>query len=148
MQKHLTASVAAAVLVLASIAVASPAEPTMHQIYEAATNGHLTEAQDMITQVLVNHPKSAKAHWVQAEVFAKANKTNLARSEVIEAERLNPGLTEISAQSVRQLKTELGLPVEARSGNPRLETRIPLVKMSCGLIAPDVINKTLKLNFV
>ncbi len=119
----------------------------MHQIYEAATTGHLDQAQAMITQVLANHPKSAKAHWVQAEVYAKANKTNLARSEVLEAERLNPGLTEISAKAVRQLKTELGL-IEGANGNSPLETRIPLVKMSGGLIAPVVINNTLKLNFI
>jgi clan AA aspartic protease (TIGR02281 family) len=119
----------------------------MHQIYEAATTGHLDQAQAMITQVLANHPKSAKAHWVQAEVYAKANKTNLARSEVLEAERLNPGLTEISAKAVRQLKTELGL-IEGANGNSPIETRIPLVKMSGGLIAPVVINNTLKLNFI
>jgi clan AA aspartic protease (TIGR02281 family) len=127
-------------------ATAAP-EPTMHQIYEAATTGHLDQAQEMITQVLANHPKSAKAHWVQAEVYAKANKTNMARSEVLEAERLNPGLTEISAKAVRQLKTELGL-IEGANGNSPLETRIPLVKMSGGLIAPVVINNTLKLNFI
>jgi hypothetical protein len=33
------------------------AEPTMHQIYEAATTDRLTEAQEMIT---ANHPPSAK----------------------------------------------------------------------------------------
>jgi hypothetical protein len=43
----------------------------MHQIYEAATTGHLEQAQEMITQVLTNHPKSAKAHRVRAEVYAK-----------------------------------------------------------------------------
>jgi hypothetical protein len=135
-----------------ALAVAFPisvyaAEPTMHQIYEAAATGHLDQAQAMITQVLANHPKSAKAHWVQAEVYAKANKTNLARSEVLEAERLNPGLTEISAKAVRQLKTELGL-IEGANGNSPLETRIPLLRMSGGLIAPVVINNTLKLNFI
>jgi clan AA aspartic protease (TIGR02281 family) len=119
------------------------AEPNMHQIYEAATAGHLAEAQDMISEVIANHPKSAKAHWVQAEIYAKANKTSLARREVLEAERLNPGLTEISAKSVLQLKTELGL-IERGP----LETRIPLLRMSGGLIAPVVINNTLKLNFV
>jgi clan AA aspartic protease (TIGR02281 family) len=123
------------------------AEPTMHQIYEAAITGHLDQAQEMITQVLANHPKSAKAHWVQAEVYAKANKTNLARAEVLEAERLNPGLTEISAKSVRQLKTELGLAVEDPYGGSR-ETRIPLLKMSGGLIAPVIINNAIKLNFI
>jgi clan AA aspartic protease (TIGR02281 family) len=134
------------------LAVAFPiaiqaSEPTMHQTYEAATTGRPDQAQEMITQVLANHPKSAKAHWVQAEVYAKANKTNMARSEVLEAERLNPGLTEISAKAVRQLKTELGL-IEGANGNGSLETRIPLVKMSGGLIAPVVINNTLKLNFI
>jgi len=119
----------------------------MHQIYEAAATGHLDKAQEMISQVLANHPKSAKAHWVQAEVYAKANKTNLARSEVLEAERLNPGLTEISAKAVRQLKTELGL-IEGANANRPLETRIPLVRMSGGLIAPVVINNSLKLNFI
>jgi clan AA aspartic protease (TIGR02281 family) len=126
--------------------VEAGAEPTMHQIYEAATTGQLDKAQEMITQVLANHPKSAKAHWVQAEVYAKANNTNSARSEVLEAERLNPGLTEVSAKAVRQLKTELGL-IDGVSGNSP-ETRIPLVKMSGGLIAPVVINNSIKLNFV
>jgi clan AA aspartic protease (TIGR02281 family) len=137
-----------AALLAGESAAASPAEPTMHQIYEAAAAGHLDQAQQMITQVLANHPKSAKAHWVQAEVYAKANKTGLARSEVLEAERLNPGLTEISAKAVRQLKSELGLPVEGLSGNRSLVTRIPLLKMSGGLIAPVVINNSIKLNFI
>jgi clan AA aspartic protease (TIGR02281 family) len=138
---------AMAMLPSLSVAALQP-EPTMHQIYEAATTGHLDKAQEMIAQVLISHPRSAKAHWVQAEVYAKANKTNMARSEVEEAERLNPGLTQISAKSVRQLKTELGLPVEGGYGNSPLETRIPLVRMSGGLIAPVVINNALKLNFI
>lgn len=134
-------------LALSSSAQAA-AEPTMHQIYEAATAGHLDQAQEMISRVLANHPKSPRAHWVQAEVYSKANKTNMARSEVLEAERLNPGLTEISAKAVRQLKTELGLPIEGGNRNTPRETRIPLVKMSGGLIAPVVINNALKSNFI
>jgi hypothetical protein len=43
----------------------------MNQIYEAATTGHLEKAQQMITEVLANHPGSAKAHWIQAEILAK-----------------------------------------------------------------------------
>jgi clan AA aspartic protease (TIGR02281 family) len=128
-------------------AAEAAAEPTMHQIYEAATTGHLDRAQEMISQVLANHPKSAKAHWVQAEVYAKAYKTNSARAEVLEAERLNPGLTEISAKAVRELKTELGLEVEGGTGSPG-ETRIPLVKRSGGMIAPVIINNAIKLDFI
>jgi hypothetical protein len=146
MKRSGSSFVAAAIAVFAlSFNTNAADEPTMHQIYEAATAGHLDQAQEMISQVLANHPKSAKAHWVQAEVYAKANK-NSARSEVLEAERLNSGLTEISAKAVRQLKTELGL-IEGATGNGT-ETRIPLVKMSGGLIAPVVINDCIKLNFI
>jgi len=113
----------------------------MKQIYQAATTGHLDQAQQMITEVLANHPGSAKAHWVQAELFAKEGKGNLARSEVLEAERLNPGLTEFSPKSVRELKVQLGLPV------PTTETRIPLENLGGTMVAPVVINNAIKLNF-
>src|SRR5580692_12993001 len=57
------------------------ADPTMNQIYEAASSGHLDQAQQMITQVLADHPSSANAHWVQAELYARAGKIPLARAE-------------------------------------------------------------------
>jgi clan AA aspartic protease (TIGR02281 family) len=145
--KHKSSPFAAGAIAVIALSFGARAadEPTMHQIYEAATTGHLDRAQAMITGVLAKHPNSAKAHWVQAEVYARSNKTNLARAEVLEAERLNPGLGEISAKAVRQLKTELGLPV---TGGRLLETRIPLVRMSGGLIAPVVINDSIKLDFI
>jgi hypothetical protein len=135
------------------------AEPTMKQIYQAATTGHLDQAQQMITEVLANHPASAKAHWVQAELFAKEGKVNLARSEVLEAERLNPGLTEFSPKSVRELKGQLGLPVPTTDSSPvkpleggqpgrhPVETRIPLENLGGTMVAPVVINNAIKLNF-
>jgi clan AA aspartic protease (TIGR02281 family) len=141
-------------------ATGSNAEPTMKQIYDAAANGHLDKAQEMITEVLASHPASAKAHWVQAEIFAKAGKNNLARSEVLETERLNPGLTEFSAKAVRELKAQLGLldptidsspakPVE--NGQPAqhlVESRIPLENLGGTLVAPVVINNSIKLDFL
>jgi clan AA aspartic protease (TIGR02281 family) len=155
-------STVAAVFALSSTerAVASVAEPTMKQIYQAATTGHLDKAQQMITEVLANHPASAKAHWVQAELFAKEGKGNLARSEVLEAERLNPGLTEFSPKSVRELKVQLGLPVpttdsspvkaleEGQPGQHSVATRIPLENLGGTLVAPVVINNAIKLNFL
>jgi clan AA aspartic protease (TIGR02281 family) len=155
-------SAVAAVFALSSNgrAVASVAEPTMKQIYQAATTGHLDKAQQMITEVLANHPASAKAHWVQAELFAKEGKGNLARSEVLEAERLNPGLTEFSPKSVRELKAQLGLPVATTDSSPvnplqdrqpgqhAVETRIPLENLGGTLVAPVVINNAIKLNFL
>jgi clan AA aspartic protease (TIGR02281 family) len=119
----------------------------MNQIYEAATTGHLDKAQEMITEVLANHPASAKAHWVQAEVFAKAGKNDLARTEVRETERLDPNLTQFSAKAVRDLKAQLGLPTKDVPGK-RFETRIPLARMGGGLVAPVVINNSIKLDFI
>lgn len=111
---------AAAVLSIgATFAVASPsfaqaADPTMNQVYEAARSGHLDQAQQMITQVLAHRPNSAKAHYVQAEIYAKEGQNSLARVELGNAERLNPGLTEFTPQSVQELKAQLGSATGAR----------------------------------
>jgi len=98
-----------ATFALASPGFAQAADPTMNQIYEAAAGGHLDQAQQMITQVLADHPNSAKAHYVQAELYAKEGKISLARAELGTAERLNPGLTSFSPRSVQELKSQLGL---------------------------------------
>jgi hypothetical protein len=94
---------------------AQAADPTMNQIYDAAASGHLDQAQQMITQVLADHPNSAKAHYVQAELYAREGKISLARAELATAERLNPGLTSFSPRSVQELRSQLGLS-PARSG--------------------------------
>ena len=94
---------------------AQAADPTMNQIYAAAAGGHLDQAQQMITQVLTDHPNSAKAHYVQAELYAKEGKPSLARAELGTAERLNPGLTSFSPRSVGELKSQLGLSGGSRS---------------------------------
>jgi predicted Zn-dependent protease len=99
----------------ASPGFAQAADPTMNQIYDAAAAGHLDQAQKMITQVLADHPNSAKAHYVQAELYAKEGKPSMARTELGTAERLNPGLTEFSPRSVAELKAQLGM-----GGNTRM----------------------------
>jgi uncharacterized membrane protein YgcG len=99
----------AATFTLGSPSFAQAADATMNQIYQAAEGGHLDQAQQMITQVLADHPKSAKAHYVQAELYAKEGKTALARSELGTAERLNPGLTAFNPRSVQELKSQLGM---------------------------------------
>ncbi len=95
-----------------TLSIASPAfadtDPSMDTIFSAAKAGHLDQAQTMIEQVLKDHPNSYKAHWVQAELFAKEGKTGLARSELGRAEALNPGLTGIDPRSVQELKAQLG----------------------------------------
>jgi uncharacterized protein len=100
----------------ASVSFAQTADPSVSQIREAAAAGHLDQAQEMIQKVLTDHPTSAKAHYVQAELYAKEGKISLARAELGTAERLNPGLTEFSARSVQELREQLG-------GRPAAATR-------------------------
>ena len=120
-------------------AAAADAEPTVHQIYEAATSGHLEQAQQMMDQVLRDHPKSSKAHFVQAELYARQGKADLARAELHRAEELKPGLPDERPQAVQALKTELDL---AHPAN-----RIPLAREGGTLVVPVIINNAVKLDF-
>ncbi|MEY2953259.1 MAG: hypothetical protein RLZZ401_1346, partial [Pseudomonadota bacterium] len=84
------------------------AEPTLHQIYEATQAGKLDQAQVMMQQVLVAHPNSAKAHFVQAEISARQGKTELAREALATAEKLAPGLPFAKPEAVQGLRSQLG----------------------------------------
>jgi hypothetical protein len=105
--------VAATLAAAVTFAVTSPAfadaDPSVDQIYAAAQSGHLDQAQQMISQVLTDHPTSARAHYVQAELYAREGKTALARSELGAAEQLKPGLPFENQRSVQELKAQLGL---------------------------------------
>ena len=109
MRKMLVNSLAAAALSFAIASAALGADPTVHQIYQAASSGHLDEAQQMMDQVLRTHPESAKAHYVQSELYAREGKLALARTELNRAEQLAPGLPNENPRSVAELKAELGL---------------------------------------
>jgi hypothetical protein len=116
--RRLLAAATLAAAVTFGIAMTSPAfaadpDPTVDQIYTAAKSGHLDQAQQMITQVLADHPSSAKAHYVQAELYAREGKTSLARSELATAERLNPAVA--NSRSAQELKAQLGLGGATRS---------------------------------
>lgn len=93
-------------------------DPTLHQVFEAAQSGRLDEAQRMMDKVLQDHPNSGKAHFVEAEILAKAGRTGSAANELATAERLSPGLPFAKPEAVSELKTALSHPVQARRGFP------------------------------
>ena len=93
--------------VAAGAARAADADPTMQQIYAAAQGGHLDQAQTMIAQVLRDHPKSGKAHYVAAELDARQGHLAAARSELEQAESYDPGLPFSKPAAVAELKSEL-----------------------------------------
>lgn len=107
MLKKLTLPLGLALALLAGTALA--ADPSAHQIYLALRGGNVAQAQQMIQQVLHDHPESAKAHFVAAEVQARAGNYGLARQQLAKAESLKPGLPFASAYAVRELKRQLGL---------------------------------------
>lgn len=89
---------------------AAEPEPTVAQIYQAFKSGHIEQAQKMLDQVLRDHPDSAKAHFVQAEMDAAEGHYELARAQLALAEKLKPGLPGIKPRAVQELKAKLGLP--------------------------------------
>jgi hypothetical protein len=125
MRNFFAASLAATVLTFAASwnVAAADTDPTVHQIYEAATSGHLDQAQQMMDQVLRDHPNSAKAHFVQAELYAREGKAALARSELSQAEQLKPGLPDENPRSVQALKSELGAGGRTAQGERPFATR-------------------------
>ena len=82
-------------------------DPSINQVYATAQAGKLAEAQVMIQQVLVTHPKSAKAHFVQSELYARQGNFSRAREALAQAESLAPGLPFAKPEAVQALRTEL-----------------------------------------
>jgi hypothetical protein len=109
MFKPLFAALVIALAALGSFAATAADDPSMHEIYEAANSGKLAAAQDMIATVLRDHPDSAKAHYVAAELDARQNKFGPARDQLQTAERLAPGLPFAKPDAVRALRSEIGL---------------------------------------
>lgn len=106
---------------------AAAAEPSLHQVYQAAEAGKLNEARSMMHEVLQAHPNSGKAHYVEAELLAKQGQLGKAEAELATAERLAPGLPFAQPQAVQGLKKQLGkgqaaLPAEIQPAQPRQST--------------------------
>jgi hypothetical protein len=83
------------------------AEPTMAEVYAAAKAGKLDQAQIMVQQVLISHPNSAKAHFVQSELYARQGNLARAREALARAEGIAPGLPFAKPDAVQALRSEL-----------------------------------------
>src|SRR6185312_3135309 len=69
---------------------------------------NLAGARQMIAQVLRDHPQSGQAHYVAAQIDARAGNLGLARQELHTAQSLEPGLSFANPRAVRQLQQQLG----------------------------------------
>ena len=97
----------AATASFAAIPATAAEDPGIHQVYQAAESGHLDQARTMMSQVLKDHPDSAKAHYVAAEIDARGGDFASARSEFQTAEKLAPGLPFAKPNAVQELRNQL-----------------------------------------
>ena len=92
-------------------------DATPHQIYEAAQAGHIAEAQQMINQVLHDHPQNAKAHFIAAELDARIGDLPAARQQLATARQLDPTEGFTSAPALSALQRQLtGMRVAPAAG--------------------------------
>jgi len=98
-------------------------EPTLNQVYATAQAGKLDQAQVMIQQVLVGHPKSAKAHFVRAELYARQGDLDHARESLATADKLSPGLAFAKPEAVQALRAQLSARSAPRLGTDTSATR-------------------------
>jgi hypothetical protein len=101
------------------------ADASLSQVYQAANAGHLDQAQAMMKQVLRDHPGSAKAHYVEAELDARQGLLAQAREELATAERLAPGLVFAKPEAVQALRDELAPRTQSRSAAPGIVAASP-----------------------
>lgn len=111
--------IAAPLVLVTALACAGPvlaAVPTVDQVYEAARSGHLDRAQQMMDEVLRDKPNSPKAHYVEAEIAARARNFDRARTELARAQQLDPSGSFAKPESLAALQRELA---RGSSGNYR-----------------------------
>lgn len=102
--KALLGASALAIMVALSAPSFAADEFSMHEVYQAAQAGRMNEAQAMMDKVLRDHPDSAKAHYVEAELLAKQGKMSAAAAELSKAEQLKPGLLFAKPEAVQELR--------------------------------------------
>ena len=84
-------------------------DASLHQVFQAAEAGNFKEAQSMMDNVLKNHPNSAKAHFVEAELLAKQGLNSNASAELSKAEQLDPKLTFAKPEALQSLKNRIAV---------------------------------------
>jgi hypothetical protein len=143
-----------ALIVIAAFFLAPTAgaekEPSVHDVYAAVEAGRLDDAHQLIDQVIAAHPKSAKAHYVNAYVLAREGLIDQASTELELAETLKPGLPFASPDAVSKLKNLLSkdsalspeqaaMPVNGSSNESIKEDGFPWLWVVLGLALVVVV---------
>ena len=88
-------------------APAAWAEPSVAQVTQAIQAGRLDQAQSMMREVLVAHPQSAEAQYVEARILARQGHWTDAAAALQKSEQLAPGMPFVKAQVLTSFKKSL-----------------------------------------
>ena len=105
-----------ALLVMALVAVASWALPTVDQVQAEVAKGNYAAAEVMMRDVIAERPKSARAHYVLAEILAHNGRLDDARQEAKRARELDPAIGFTARDKFEEFERAL-----ARGGRPAVQ---------------------------
>ena len=88
-------------------APAAWAEPSVAQVTQAVQAGRLDQAQSMMQEVLVAHPQSAEAQYLEARILARQGNWAGAAAALQKSEQLAPGMPFVKPQVLTSFKKSL-----------------------------------------
>lgn len=102
-----------ALLMTAVVTAAAWALPTVDQVQAEVAKGNYAAAEVMMRDVIAERPKSARAHYVLAEILAHNGRLDDARQEARRARELDPAIGFTSKPAFEEFERAL-----ARGGVP------------------------------
>jgi hypothetical protein len=88
----------------AAFSCAAHALPTVADVQAEVQRGNFTQAQSMMREVVQARPKSAKAHYIYAEILARNGKFDDASREAAQARQLDPAIKFTQAEKFRSFE--------------------------------------------
>ena len=114
-------------------------DASLHQVFQAAEAGNFKEAQSMMDNVLKNHPTSAKAHFVEAELLAKQGLNSHASAELSKAEQLEPALTFAKPEALQSLRNRIAGSVPNNAQAAIVHQSAPNIAMPSNWLMPVLL---------
>lgn len=129
---------------------AAGADATIHEVYQDAEAGRFDDAQAKMNKVLQDHPTSAKAHYVEADLLAKQGKLRDAQVELNTAQRLDPSLSFAKPGRVQELQDVIAGAHTVTQRAPAYVQRQPVQPASStsGMVWPIIIIAIIALIFM
>lgn len=113
---------------------------SIDQIHALAAEGRVDQALARMRGVLREHPASARAHYVEAELYARESRLAQGRGELARAEQLAPGLPFADVYSVAELNRRLSLgPATAGPADAATPAPVQAPPRAPGWLTPGLI---------